>query len=164
MEKLADSQPFKGYQNIVLEGFDPVSAGGFTQAGMQNELSGSAFFGPRQSVPSAAANPAKQSTTQPANRESVGLRAHETAVARDDAGLVETVRKAVRQLGKEESSYRFTAEEKQALADIVYTYGAAGIRTTQNEITRIGINSLVEDYRRNGEQSLLARVIERLNQ
>jgi len=31
MEKLADSPAFKALQNIVLEGFDPVSAGGFTQ-------------------------------------------------------------------------------------------------------------------------------------
>jgi DNA-binding transcriptional ArsR family regulator len=31
MEKLAESAAFKAMQNIVLEGFDPVSAGGFTQ-------------------------------------------------------------------------------------------------------------------------------------
>jgi hypothetical protein len=31
MDKLADIQAFRAVQNIVLEGFDPVSAGGFTQ-------------------------------------------------------------------------------------------------------------------------------------
>jgi hypothetical protein len=31
MEKLSDSAAFKTNQNIVMEGFDPVSAGGFTQ-------------------------------------------------------------------------------------------------------------------------------------
>jgi len=31
MEKLSDLTSFKGIQNIVLKGFDPVSAGGFTQ-------------------------------------------------------------------------------------------------------------------------------------
>lgn len=31
MEKIADSPAFRALQNIVLEGFDPVSAGGFTQ-------------------------------------------------------------------------------------------------------------------------------------
>ena len=31
MERLGDSVTFKDRQNIVLEGFDPVSAGGFTQ-------------------------------------------------------------------------------------------------------------------------------------
>ncbi len=31
MEKLSDIARFKERQNIILEGFDPVSAGGFTQ-------------------------------------------------------------------------------------------------------------------------------------
>ena len=31
MEKIGDLQRFEAYQNIVLKGFDPVSAGGFTQ-------------------------------------------------------------------------------------------------------------------------------------
>src|SRR5690348_17337648 len=31
MEKLADLRHFQQRQNIVLQGFDPVSAGGFTQ-------------------------------------------------------------------------------------------------------------------------------------
>jgi hypothetical protein len=31
MEKLVNSGAFRALQNIVLEGFDPVSAGGFTQ-------------------------------------------------------------------------------------------------------------------------------------
>jgi DNA-binding transcriptional regulator YhcF (GntR family) len=31
MEKLNESPAFKAYQNLDMEGFDPVSAGGFTQ-------------------------------------------------------------------------------------------------------------------------------------
>jgi biotin operon repressor len=31
MERLADTRVFKDLQNIILMGFDPVSAGGFTQ-------------------------------------------------------------------------------------------------------------------------------------
>ncbi len=31
MEKLAQTRAFENKQNIVLEGFDPISAGGFTQ-------------------------------------------------------------------------------------------------------------------------------------
>jgi hypothetical protein len=31
MEKLSDLQRFQERQNIVLQGFDPISAGGFTQ-------------------------------------------------------------------------------------------------------------------------------------
>jgi len=31
MQKLGDTATFKSMQNIILEGFDPISAGGFTQ-------------------------------------------------------------------------------------------------------------------------------------
>src|SRR5438128_1093237 len=31
MQKIGETAKFKDHQNIVLEGFDPVSAGGFTQ-------------------------------------------------------------------------------------------------------------------------------------
>ena|SRR5579859_4474515 len=31
MEKLGDTATFKAAQNIIVEGFDPISAGGFTQ-------------------------------------------------------------------------------------------------------------------------------------
>lgn len=81
----------------------------------------------------------------------------------DQAANVESVRRAVKQLGKEAATYRFTADEKRALADIVYQYRGAGIRTSENEITRIAINSLVEDYRQHGDQSFLALVLQRLN-
>jgi hypothetical protein len=31
MDKLSDIQRFQAHQNIVLQGFDPISSGGFTQ-------------------------------------------------------------------------------------------------------------------------------------
>ena len=43
-------------------------------------------------------------------------------------------------------------------------YKGQGIRTSENEITRIAINYLVENYKQDGENSILARVIERLNE
>jgi hypothetical protein len=49
------------------------------------------------------------------------------------------------------------------MADIEYRYRRLGIRTSENEITRIAINYFVEDYRKNGERSLLARVLKSLN-
>jgi len=73
------------------------------------------------------------------------------------------VRRAVKRLGKEAATYRFTQEEKRALADIVYVYKGRGIKTSENEVTRISLNYLLEDYRQNGKDSLLAQIIERLN-
>jgi hypothetical protein len=81
----------------------------------------------------------------------------------DQVGDLEAIRRAVKRLGKEAATYRFTVEEKKALSDIVYTYKDRGIRTSENEITRIAINCLVDDYRANGNNSTLAQVLELLN-
>jgi hypothetical protein len=150
------------------------------EAAMQSELSGSAFFEnaagrlePATEV--SLKQPADLDTTGPVQRPDkqpvdVGTKTprdrgpttpRETARTEDD--LIETIRRAVKPPGKEDATYRFSAEEKKALADIVYSYGSAGLKTSQNEITRIAINNLLEDYRTNGAQSVLVRVLEQLN-
>src|SRR4051794_25454102 len=49
--------------------------------------------------------------------------------------VLQTVRRAVKQLGKEAAIYRFTQDEKKALREIVYTYRERGVKTSENEIT-----------------------------
>ncbi len=98
------------------------------------------------------------------NKPTVVPRHHDTMVSHNDDSLIETIRKAVKHLGKEAATYRFTQEEKKALSDIVYTYKGRGVKTSENEITRTAINFLVEDYHQNGDNSILARVLERLNE
>ena len=78
--------------------------------------------------------------------------------------LVRKLRKAVKQPGKEAATHRFTREEKDKLADIVYTYGRQGYRTSQNEVVRIATNWLVEDYRESGKHSVLHRVMKALKE
>ena len=75
----------------------------------------------------------------------------------------EEVRKAVKQVGKEAATHRFTLEEKNLLTDIEYTYKRQGIRTSENEITRIAINYIIAEYKQNGEESILAKILKRLN-
>ena len=72
------------------------------------------------------------------------------------------IRKAVKVPGKEVSFVRLTAEEKGQLADIVYTYKRQGKKTSENEINRIAINFLLEDYKNQGANSILARVMDSL--
>ena len=136
-----------------------------------NELKDSAFFRGAVSQ-SEAKKEVKQETTpkeetkkveRKSNNDTVIPRHHDTMVSRNNDDIIETIRKAVKQLGKEAATYRFTDEEKRALSDIVYQYRGQGIRTSENEITRTAINFLVEDYQRNGKNSVLAQVIERLN-
>lgn len=100
---------------------------------------------------------------QKINDNTMVPRYHDTTQSTNQEILIEIIRKAVKQLGKEAATYRFTQEEKRALSDIVYQYKGQGIRTSENEITRTAINFLVEDYRQNGKNSILAQVIERLN-
>jgi hypothetical protein len=99
--------------------------------------------------------PRYHATMQPSN--------HDTTIPIKGDGILETVRKAVKQIGKEAATYRFTLEEKNQLEDIKYTYKRQGIETSANEITRISINYFIEDYKKNGEQSTLVKILNLLN-
>jgi hypothetical protein len=73
--------------------------------------------------------------------------------------LIDTIRKAVKHTGREVTFVRLTPEEKGQLADIVYTYKRHGVKTSENEISRIAINYLLEDYKAKSQESILAKVI-----
>ncbi|MCB8980259.1 MAG: hypothetical protein H6657_22840 [Ardenticatenaceae bacterium] len=94
-------------------------------------------------------------TMQPSN--------HDTTVSWYHDTIIELLRKTVKIIGKEAATHRFTVEEKRAIKKIVFTYEDQGILTSENEITRIAINHLIEDYKQNGKSSLLDRVLKALN-
>jgi hypothetical protein len=102
-----------------------------------------------------------QATTIPRNRDTTASRPHDTTA--DSGDYIEVVRKAVKLLGEKAATHRFTADEKDAIADIVYALKKKGIATSENEITRIAINYLVWEYRQDKQASILSRVLERLN-
>src|SRR5687768_15951176 len=64
-----------------------------------------------------AASPQHQATTVVTKHDTMPPRYRDTMTP----VVVETVRKAVKQIGKEAATHRFTEEEKRAIADIVYT-------------------------------------------
>ena len=72
---------------------------------------------------------------------------------------VEAIRRAVREPGREVAYVRLTPEEKGMVGDIVHAYKKRGQRTTENELHRIAINHLLQDYHEHGEGSVLARVL-----
>jgi hypothetical protein len=119
---------------------------------------------PSQEVPLADASPPKASneTVIPRNHDTMQPCNHDTTLSVQEE-TIETVRKAVKHIGKEAATHRFTLDEKQMLADIEYTYRRHGVRTSENEITRIAINYFAEDYKRNGENSMLTKVLKKLN-
>ena len=105
----------------------------------------------------------KRGTMTPRHRGITQPRNHATVVSRYHATMMESIRSAVKLFGKEAATHRFTAEEKKALADLVYAYTSQGIRTSENQITRVGVNFILADYEENGENSVLHRVLKALN-
>jgi len=77
--------------------------------------------------------------------------------------IIETIRKAVKDVGKDSATYRFTPEEKKALLELGFSYKMQGYKTSENELTRIAINFLLEDHRQNGKNSVLQRVLDALS-
>ena len=52
--------------------------------------------------------------------------------------MVRRLRKAVKQVGKEAATHRFTQREKESLRDIVYTYGRQGTGPARTRSPRSG--------------------------
>ena len=77
--------------------------------------------------------------------------------------IVEIIRKAVKDVGKDSATYRFTPEEKKALLELSFSYKMQGYKTSENELTRIAINFILEDHKQNGQNSILRRVLDALN-
>lgn len=69
------------------------------------------------------------------------------------------IHKTLKLIGKEVLYVRLTQEEKNQVADIEYTYQRQGIKTSGNEIGRIALNVLLADYKANGENSILAKML-----
>ena len=85
-------------------------------------------------------------------------------VSRHHDTIIEAIRVAVKVFGKEAATHRFTLEEKAAIANIVFTYKTQGVKTSENEVARIAINFVVNDYKENGENSVLHKAIQALNE
>ncbi len=75
---------------------------------------------------------------------------------------VETIRKVVKTTGKEVAFTRLTAQEKGRLTDVVYGFRRHGMKTTENEVLRIALNHVLQDFEACGKQSFLQKVLEAL--
>jgi hypothetical protein len=83
--------------------------------------------------------------------------------AAPDPALLEAVRRTTKQIGKEAATHRFTAVEKQMIAEIVYICARQGTRTSENEITRIAVNWILLDYQKHGPRSVLTQLLASLH-
>ena len=99
---------------------------------------------------------------KPQHRDTTQPRHHATMTPRYRDTTIEAIRGAVKIIGKEAATHRFTLEEKRAFRDIIYAYEGQGLKTNENELSRIGINFLIEDYKAYGENSILHKVLKAL--
>jgi hypothetical protein len=118
---------------------------------------------PPDEIPARPAAPKKASKQDSKRASTLAGKLEKRATPIGQERLIESIRKTVKSLGNKVSFTRLTPEEKGRLADIVYTYKRQGIKTSENEINRIAINFLIEDFHTHGEDSVLAQVIEALN-
>jgi hypothetical protein len=79
------------------------------------------------------------------------------------ATIIETLRKAVREPGKERTDVGFSKSEKDALRDLAYTFTRNGQRTTINDIVRIAVNWLIHDYTAQAHKNILSKIVEALH-
>jgi len=127
----------------------------------------------RQQPPSATQTadrqpvPPKKERTRSTNPASKKDSDHDSKIAsyQDSTldSMIDGVRKAVRVRGNEQSIHRLSREEKRAVKDLVYEYDKDGVRTSENEVTRIALNWLIVDHKERGEESILARVLSAMN-
>jgi hypothetical protein len=131
----------------------------------KNELDSSPFFQSKQNAPNPVktASPTfpKKSTKRAVNTDSVKDSIDASMLSGEDT--IETIRKSVKRTGEKVTYIRLTKVKKSEVKDIVYTYAKLGIETSENEIGQIGLKWLVEEYKANGQNSVLAKVLAALN-
>ena len=103
-------------------------------------------------------------TVIPRHHDTMTPRYHDTTTPSIHGVAIDVVRKAVKEFGKEAATHRFTVAEKKEIADLLYTYKNRGIKTSENEIARIAVNFVVEDYKVNGENSVLHKLLKALRE
>ena len=127
---------------------------------MQNE----ANIKPNATDTKASNNASKLASTlsrQPKTKKPISNTSDETVDSQDT--MIEAIRKTVKEVGKETLFLRMTPEEKDRLKDIVYSLSKQRPKISENEIGRIALSYLLEDFKENGKNSILAKMIEALN-
>ena len=87
---------------------------------------------------------------------------HNILVSCDHDTMVENIVNALRESGKEASTYRLATSEKIFLAEIIFSFRKSQIHISENEIVRMAIHFLLHDYISRRKKSVLAIVIKNL--
>jgi hypothetical protein len=104
-----------------------------------------------QETPKPEVEAAKHESLQPREQASLLASKHDSVLAK--------IRETVRTIGKEVSYSRLTQEEKKRILDVIYTFRSSGIKISENELMRIAVNMLLEDYDLHKEESWLHKIL-----
>jgi len=74
--------------------------------------------------------------------------------------MIAKIARTVREVGREVKTYRITPQENNALVEIIYFFRRNKYRLSENEIARIAINLLIEDFERDKKSCMLSRIAE----
>jgi hypothetical protein len=107
-------------------------------------------------IETSSATPRDHGTEIPRNLDTTTPRYHDSTII--------SIRSAVRKFGKEAATHRFTQDEKRALGDVIHQYRQQDIKTSENEIARIAINFLLQDFEEQAEESILAKTLKALKE
>jgi len=88
------------------------------------------------------------------------LRKNESKLSRHHDAMIADIEKAIREIGKEVCTYRLTEKEKTSLVEIIYHYRMRKYRLSENEIARIAINFIIQDFNSNKKDCILSRIID----
>jgi hypothetical protein len=112
---------------------------------------------PKPASPPAAQPPSQQATLPPSAQGTMAAVSQPTDV---DASIRHRLAELLAQDHPLHYSYRFTRDEIDALRDVVYELEVKrGLRITRNDVVRLGLNWVIDDYRARGKDSLLMQVM-----
>src|SRR6266496_1240262 len=156
----------------LLRRFFCMSKKNLNAEGLLNELKGNSSFFParpskqpqeEQEHRFQEPEPLPETTPLAATTKQASEKASKGASTQAAEAFIEETRKILKLLGKEVIYVRSTQEEKDQIGDIVYTLKRQGMKTSDNEICRIAINIVLAEYKTNGEQSVLGKVLKALH-
>jgi len=87
-------------------------------------------------------------------------RKHDTMTPRHHDSMIAKIARTVREVGREVKTYRITPQENNALVEIIYFFRKNKYRLSENEIARIAINLLIEDFESDKKSCMLSRIAE----
>ena len=85
---------------------------------------------------------------------------HDSMTSRYHDSMIAKIARTVREVGREVKTYRLTPQENNALVEIIYFFRKNMHRLSENEIARIAINLLIEDFERDKKSCMLSRIAE----